>query len=71
MTNVDADKLESTSCPRSVLQSIKGKGDRLQASIRRQEFELLSWLLQWCGSFPSYNGEFVSQVISAELYAHM
>lgn len=56
MTNVDADKLESTSCPRSVLQSIKGKGDCLQGSVRSQEFELtilaptVVWLLsqlQW------------------------
>lgn len=55
MTNVDADKLESTSCPRSVLQSIKGKGDRLQGSIRSQEFELtiLAPTVVWLLSQPT------------------
>lgn len=49
--------------PRSVLQSIKGKGDCLQASVRSQEFELailaptVLWLLsqlEWWICVPSY-----------------
>lgn len=57
--------------PRSVLQSIKGRGDRSQTSVWSQEFELaiLAPTVMWLLS--QLNGKSASQVISAELHAHM